>query len=83
MSDSRSYAILWSACIGCGSLFGCNPNRVPSIRVNEIKEPLCRACFERWNRIHRTAKGLKPVPLHPEAYKPSKDLLEPPTTGEE
>lgn len=46
----------------------CNPVKVPSILVNEKKEPLCRACADEWNRIHRTSQGLAPIPIHPDAY---------------
>lgn len=64
------YAIMIAQCIGCGATITCNPHHVPSIRVNGSKEPLCKNCYERWNKIHRTSKGLKPIPLHPDAYGP-------------
>jgi hypothetical protein len=46
----------------------CNPVKVPSIVVKGNKEPLCETCFNKWNEIHRTSKGLPPVALDPEAY---------------
>ena len=57
-------------CIGCRTLISYNPAHVPSIRVNGIREPLCAGCFDRWNAIHRTGKGLPPLTIHPEAYEP-------------
>ena len=62
------YVTALGHCINCNAPLTFNPARVPSIRVNGSREPLCKACFERWNEIHRTSKGLEPVQLHPEAY---------------
>jgi len=57
-------------CVSCKAFISINPNHCPSIRIDGEKQPLCRDCFDRWNEIHRTSKGLEPVPLHPEAYNP-------------
>ena len=46
-----------------------NPVRVPSLMVNGRREPICEACFNRWNEIHRTSKGLAPQLLAPDAYR--------------
>jgi len=64
------YMLVLSPCIGCGVGFCCNPNHVPSIRVNGNREPICKACYNRWNQIHRINEGLDPIPLHPDAYAP-------------
>jgi len=64
------YMIVHGSCVGCNAFIAFNPEWVPSIRVNNKREPLCRACHSKWNEIHRTSKGLKPVALHPQAYKP-------------
>lgn len=61
-------------CVSCQSPISYHPDFVPSIRVNGSKEALCSACFDEWNRIHRTSKGLDPLPLHPEAYEPKEVL---------
>lgn len=61
------YAV--SVCCSCGDRVTFDPDTVPSIRVDGIKRPLCRACFDRWNLRHRISRGLAPVPLHPSAYK--------------
>lgn len=58
------------SCCACGARIAFNPNKVPSLRVNGVREPICRACFEQWNQIHRTGKGLDPIPLQPDAYEP-------------
>ena len=57
-------------CIGCQKVFEYDPKYVPSIRPYNQgkKEALCRVCFNRWNHIHKTSKGLPPEPLHPKAY---------------
>ena len=63
------YVTALSACIGCGQPFFCNPHRVPSVRVNDVREPICRACVEKFNLI-RVAKGLEPIVPLPGAYEP-------------
>jgi hypothetical protein len=62
------YAFMVGNCISCKALITFNPVRVPSLTINGVKEPLCENCFNEWNRIHRTSKGLPPVPLQPDAY---------------
>lgn len=64
------YMFATSSCVACRALITYNPNTVPSLTVNGHREPLCRTCFNRWNEIHRTSKGLDPVPLNPTAYEP-------------
>lgn len=64
------YMFCMGSCINCKRTITFNPNKVPSIRVAGEREPLCEACFAKWNEIHRTSKGLDPVPLHPDAYEP-------------
>jgi len=59
-----------AGCVSCGQMISFAPSRVPSIRVEGRREPLCRGCFDRWNEIHRVSKGLPPVPLQPGAYAP-------------
>ena len=66
------YALCFGSCVNCGKPIAFNPERVPSIRVKGKgeKEPLCETCFGKWNEIHRTSKGLEPIPLDPNAYGP-------------
>ena len=58
------------SCVNCKAPINFNPVRVPSIRVNGEKQPLCPACFMQWNQIHRVSQGLEPIPLDPQAYEP-------------
>ena len=67
------YMIAFGNCVNCGRLIGFNPNCVPSIRVDGKREPLCEECFGIWNQYHRIDKGLKPIPLHPDAYEPAEE----------
>lgn len=63
------YAMMFAPCIGCGKSFGFNPNKVPSIRVDGVRQPVCRECFER-RQQYREAHGLPREPLNPDAYEP-------------
>lgn len=63
------YAFCTSACIGCGRVFSYNPMRVPSVRVNGSREPICEGCVTRVNPV-RIAKGLAPIVPFPDAYDP-------------
>ena len=58
-----------SACYGCGRLFTYHPLRVPSIRVNGEREPICQSCVDRVNP-RRLANGLPPIIPLPGAYDP-------------
>ena len=58
-----------ASCAACGVGISFDPHRVPSLRdSNNVKRPICLRCFHEWNRIHRTDKGLEPVPLPEGAY---------------
>ena len=63
-----SYMMVVGACVSCRAFITFHPDFVPSIRVEGEREPLCRACFTRWNEIHRVSKGLEPLSLHSQAY---------------
>lgn len=65
------YMIVLGNCVNCGRFLSFNPDKVPSIRVAGKREPICPRCFGSWNEIHRTSKGLDPLPLHPDAYGPA------------
>jgi len=70
-------AVLFASghCIACKRFIPCfNPHHVPSLVVLGLREPLCESCFHRWNEIHRTRKGQKPIPLHPQAYQPAEEV---------
>ena len=63
------FAIVHSACFGCGRVFGYNPHKVPSIRIGGNRQPICADCVERTNPI-RIADGLDPIVPLPGAYEP-------------
>lgn len=62
------YMFVIAECVACEAAITINPDCCPSLRVDGVRQPLCRGCFDRWNVIHRTGKGLQPVALHPDAY---------------
>lgn len=62
------YAFCLGTCINCAKSISFNPRRVPSIKVDGVKEPLCAECCAKWNEIHRVSKGLEPIPPHKDAY---------------
>lgn len=61
------YVFATSPCANCGRLFNYNPNLVPSVRVNGVREPICRDCVE-WANPLRKEKGLDPIKVLPGAY---------------
>ncbi len=61
------YVTVYGFCCGCGSLISFHPNKVPSIRVNGTKEPVCRNCIEAAN-AQRVAEGGEPFVIDPDAY---------------
>ena len=63
------YALMIGTCISCRCAFGFNPNKVPSIRVNGMREPVCKECIEAANP-KRKAAGLPEFTIHPDAYEP-------------
>jgi hypothetical protein len=48
-------------------VFGFNPIRVPSIRIDGVRQPICRNCVEEANP-KRLANGLPPIVPAPDAY---------------
>lgn len=61
------FAIILGSCYSCQSLFSFNPHKVPSIRVNDVRQPICGRCMEDANE-QRADRGLPPHPIHPDAY---------------
>lgn len=56
-------------CFGCGDLFQFNAERVPSIEIEGVKQPICADCVKRANP-RREANGLPPIVPLPGAYDP-------------
>jgi hypothetical protein len=65
-----AFVQVFSLCVQCGRTFAYNPNLVPSVRVNGVREPACRSCIEASNPI-RIANGLPPWVIQPGAYEPA------------
>lgn len=63
------YVMATQACFGCKRPFMFNPHRVPSIRIEGIRQPVCRECVERVNPL-RVKNGFEPIIPHPDAYEP-------------
>lgn len=63
------YVMATSACCGCFNLFSYNPHRVPSVRIDGKREPICMNCVVRVNPI-RVKNGLDPIVVLPDAYEP-------------
>lgn len=62
-----SWVTMHAACYCCKQPFEFHPNKVPSIRVGGVREPVCRTCVERANP-QRIANGLPPIEILPGAY---------------
>lgn len=60
------YMMLMCACINCNSTFTCNPDLVPSLMVKGKREPLCRACTEKWEKIHNKSGTILPGAYEPQ-----------------
>lgn len=71
-SSGGGFAICLGSCINCGKPFSFNPVKVPSIRVNGVREPVCKPCVETAN-VERVAAGLEPFAINPDAYDPCRE----------
>lgn len=74
-SGGLPYAICMGPCFGCGRMFTFHPDKVPSIEVEGVKQPICRACVERVNPV-REEHGLAPIVPLPNAYWDEPELEE-------
>ena len=61
------YAFMIGNCLCCKRRFTFNPMKVPSYNWKGNKEPVCEGCMRVINK-ERERKGLKPHPIHPDAY---------------
>lgn len=66
------WCFAFSACAACHVPFSYNPIKVPSVRINGFREPLCRGCVEGWNE-RRVAAGMSPWPIDEDAYEPIRE----------
>lgn len=67
MEHNSGWAFVTSPCYGCGQIICYNPHRVPSIRIEGVREPICRGCVAKANP-KRIANGLDPIVIHDDAY---------------
>lgn len=56
-------------CVICGIRFSFNADRVPSVRIDGQREPVCRDCINRANEV-RKEQGIDPIYVFPDAYEP-------------
>ncbi len=61
------YVMAYGACWSCGLPFSFNPHRVPSLRVDDVRQPVCSTCMVFANK-KRVEMGLEPHPILPDAY---------------
>jgi hypothetical protein len=66
------YYFMLAPCVACGKPFGFHPDKVPSLRVNGVREPVCQDCVRRAS-VLRTAKGLPLIVPLPGAYEPAEE----------
>lgn len=66
------YVLALGHCIGCQRLFGFHPEKVPSVVVDGVREPICQECVNRSNPI-RKANGLAEIVPLPGAYEPANE----------
>jgi hypothetical protein len=62
------FAYCTGPCLTCGGLFIFNPMRVPSFRVNGIREPVCEDCLTGVINPRRVEAGLPPFEIMRGAY---------------
>jgi len=61
------YALVLARCLVCKRQFSMNPVRVPSFKVDGVKEPICKPCIEFINE-KRIEAGTEPFIIAPDAY---------------
>ena len=64
------YAVMMSPCLICKKIFGYNPHRVPSIRVNGERRPVCLPCIVRENQRRQLVGQELLADPRPDAYEP-------------
>lgn len=66
------YYFAMSPCFGCKNLFSYNPELVPSVRVNGVREPICANCVKAANP-EREKRGLAKIEVLPGAYEAAEE----------
>jgi hypothetical protein len=63
------WVLAFGSCCSCRRPFSFNPNKVPSVRIDGERRPVCEDCIDRAN-AQRRVQGLAPHVPHPAAYEP-------------
>lgn len=61
------YVYIMGQCHGCKKMFSFHPNKVPSVRVNGVREPFCKQCIDAAN-IKRDEIGMTALTYADDAY---------------
>ena len=59
------YVFMTSPCVNCQKIISFNPNKVPSLIIDGKREPLCKGCFYKWKKYHKSD-----IKINPQAYEP-------------
>lgn len=70
MENKVGYFIAFGPCIACSKPFGFNPNLVPSVRINNVRQPICKDCVDQAN-VLRAANHVELIQVLPGAYAPA------------
>ena len=62
-----AYMMVMGPCFCCKQPMSYNPNTVPSIPIDGVRQAICRACIEQANP-KRIENGLPPVVIASDAY---------------
>lgn len=63
------YLMVLGECWACKRLFTFSAERVPSVPIEGVRQPICRTCVERAN-VERAASGRPLITILPGAYDP-------------
>lgn len=66
------YAIMLGFCAACKNPIQFNPHKVPSLMIQGVRQPICRACAERWNELHK--ENARPIQAGAYDYLPEEEL---------
>lgn len=63
------YVTAFGVCCVCGNVFSFNPHLVPSVRINNVREPMCKQCIDEANHA-RLIRKEQPIEVRNGAYEP-------------
>ena len=66
------FVSVMAPCCSCRQVFTFHPNKVPSVRIKGVRQPVCRTCIKRAN-VQRQANGLEPFPILPGSYEAAEE----------